>query len=221
MKKYLSFFSTNTVILSIVTDPLFSVSTNAGNSQPKPNFLTSKNIGKAILLLVMIMIGFGVVILLQGTHYGYIFVLLLSTFVYWVGFVGIHRNKPDSITEEIKIETPIEKAGYSTFSRIDNYIVSEKKYLVQDLSLKSIAEEFEISKGYISQLVNIHAQKNFNDYINELRIEEAKKMLADDTYDNYTIEFVGIECGFRSKSSFYGAFKKFSGCTPNQFKKRA
>lgn len=111
------------------------------------------------------------------------------------------------------------KTGYITFSKINEYVLQEKKYMESDISLGSISEKFGISRGYLSQLINTHTKKSFNDYINELRIEASKKMLVDIYYDKYTIESIGLECGFNSKSNFYTTFKKFSGQTPNQFKK--
>ena len=77
----------------------------------------------------------------------------------------------------------------------------------------------DLSEGYISQLLNQNSEKNFNDYINELRVEDAKSMLTNSEYDQYTIVSIGLESGFNSKSSFYSAFKKFTDQTPNQFKK--
>ncbi len=44
-------------------------------------------------------------------------------------------------------------------------------------------------------------------------------MLTYTEYDNYTIVAIGLEAGFNSKSSFYTAFKKFTGKTPIEFKK--
>ncbi|WP_394802488.1 helix-turn-helix domain-containing protein [Aquimarina acroporae] len=111
------------------------------------------------------------------------------------------------------------KTGFTTFKKIDTYIIENKRYLSPDINLLSLANRFEISKGYLSQLINNHTNTNFNDYINTLRIEASKKMLLDTSYNNYTIESIGLECGFKSKSNFYNAFKKFTGSTPNQFKK--
>ena len=89
--------------------------------------------------------------------------------------------------------------------------------LFKDSKLKSstIAERLEISVHKLSQVINENLDKNFSNYINEYRIELAKRMLVSE--DRYTIEAIGQECGFNSKSSFYAAFKKVTGTTPSKY----
>ena len=106
-----------------------------------------------------------------------------------------------------------------TSGKIETYILDNKSYLNPYLSLSLLSEELNLSEGYISQVINKSLSQNFTDYINSLRVEEARHMLLNDEFDNYTILSVGLESGFNSKSSFYGAFKKFTGKTPLEFKK--
>jgi AraC-like DNA-binding protein len=61
-------------------------------------------------------------------------------------------------------------------------------------------------------------QKNFFNYINDLRIAKAKKMLNGDQHDKLSIEGIAKVVGFQSKSSFYTAFKKTTGITPTEYK---
>jgi AraC-like DNA-binding protein len=65
--------------------------------------------------------------------------------------------------------------------------------------------------------LNEHLNKSFTDFINELRIEVSKEYLV--TKGNLTIESIGYESGFNSKSTFFKAFKKFTGITPLQYQK--
>ncbi|GAB1857913.1 hypothetical protein MHTCC0001_27500 [Flavobacteriaceae bacterium MHTCC 0001] len=87
------------------------------------------------------------------------------------------------------------------------------------MSLHTLSKELNLSEGYISQTINRNIDSNFNDYINSLRINDSKTMLQDHQYNNYTIAAIGLEVGFNSKSSFYTAFKKFTGQTPTTYKK--
>ena len=74
-----------------------------------------------------------------------------------------------------------------------------------------------ISKNILSQYLNEKINKSFSTFINELRIEKAKEFLTAKT--NYTIEGIGYESGFKSKSTFFTAFKKHTGQTPLEYQK--
>jgi AraC-like DNA-binding protein len=77
-----------------------------------------------------------------------------------------------------------------------------------------------ISNGHLSFLINTYSKKNFSDYINGFRIDQVKNLIIDNEYVNYTIESIGLESGFNSKSTFYSAFKKFTDLSPKQFKQQ-
>ncbi len=179
------------------------------------------HIGIGIISLGVLSIIIVIILNPKEYFYAYPFFISLSLWIYWVGYIGINKATKSKVTEKpntIPIESS-KKRGQDTFNKINEYIIKEKKYSFTDVNLNSIAEHFEISPGYLSKLINQHVQKRFNDYINELRINDAKKMLTHSDYKNYTIESIGIECGFRSKSNFYSTFKKITGYTPNQYKK--
>lgn len=175
--------------------------------------------GIAITTLGMISAIIGIKLNMKESFYAYPFFISISVWIYWVGYVGIRRSLSHMKIKKLKNSTTIQKKGFSTFSRINEHIVSEKAYLKNDINRDIIAGEFGISTGYLSQIVNQYTESNFNDYINKLRVESSKEKLLDSQYDNYTIEIIGLECGFKSKSNFYTAFKKHTGQTPNQFKK--
>ena len=59
---------------------------------------------------------------------------------------------------------------------------------------------------------------NFNNYINSFRVEYAKELLVTNKFSNLSIEGIGIEAGFHSKSTFYAAFKKIENTTPAQYR---
>lgn len=63
--------------------------------------------------------------------------------------------------------------------------------------------------------------KHFFDFINEYRIEKAKKILKDPTQKELTILEILYQVGFNSKSSFSTSFKKYTGKTPTEFRKSA
>jgi AraC-like DNA-binding protein len=63
---------------------------------------------------------------------------------------------------------------------------------------------------------------NFNNLLNEFRVREACRRLAeDDIYTNYTIEAIAESIGFKSRSNFISTFKKLTGITPSEYKRIA
>ena len=104
------------------------------------------------------------------------------------------------------------------FLTIDTLVVAEKLYLQSDLSLSKLSGRLGRSAQHISLAVNEHAKRNFNDYINYYRIQDAKQMLASPDTEKFTIATIAYDVGFSSLSSFNGAFKKFEGTTPSAFR---
>jgi len=85
------------------------------------------------------------------------------------------------------------------------------------LTLIDIAKELDVTQHNLSQFLNNNYGKSFSLFINELRIEKAKKLLL--IPNPYTIETIGYESGFNSKSTFYTTFKKITGQTPSEYQK--
>ena len=218
MKKHTFSFLAHMTTMATMLNSAFSISGNPdGTSILYKNFLKaiiSKEVGVALSFMMFLPI----IIYNKESYSVYLFLILFMFFMFWVSFSS-QKPSYDKNTRNFNPDQSSKKTGYFTFTKINTYILIEKKYMESDLSLGNISEKFKISKGYLSLLINTHTQKSFNDYINELRIEASKKMLVDIHYEKYTIESIGLECGFNSKSNFYTSFKKFSGQTPNQFKK--
>ncbi len=95
---------------------------------------------------------------------------------------------------------------------------SGKKYLSKDISLAQMAAIFDTNTKYLSEVINKYKKKNFNAYINELRISYiVSKLKSDPKYLNYKVSYLAEECGFSSHSIFSAAFKSATGITPNVF----
>ncbi|MEI6853027.1 MAG: helix-turn-helix domain-containing protein, partial [Bacteroidota bacterium] len=81
------------------------------------------------------------------------------------------------------------------------------------------AEVLQTNATYLSQVINQQYECNFNDYINQLRVNEAVLILKNDLDKKKTIDMISDMAGFSSKTTFYAAFKKFTGITPSFFQK--
>ena len=103
---------------------------------------------------------------------------------------------------------------------LTSYMKQEKPYLNEDCTLQYIAEQTGISGHHLSNVLNNKLKKSFSDFINEYRIEESKEILKASNDNNLTIEAVGFECGFGSKSSFNKVFKRHTQLTPSQYRQK-
>ena len=92
-------------------------------------------------------------------------------------------------------------------------------YMDTELTLSVLAEKLTISPGYLSQIINEKENKNFFEFVNQYRIDAAKRKLMDADYNQYSIMGIALESGFSSKSTFNALFKKYTGQTPSSFKK--
>jgi len=123
-------------------------------------------------------------------------------------------------SKEIKepIQNPSDKID-EHFNKMLNLIEKEKLFTNPEFDLSMLAEKCELSANYLSQIINKKSGQNFYSLINQYRLEEAKKILLNPDFSHYSILSIGMQAGFKSKSSFYKVFKEKTGMTPSQFLK--
>ena len=167
---------------------------------------------------------------------------LAATFIiHWISYFGIYKyklaknrkalysfldydfavaNSDLQIVEDQKSEEFKESitADNPYFQKLEMLCKEENIFEDCTLNREKVAEKLGISAGYVSQIVNTITGDNFANYINQYRVEAVKKMLSNPEYDNYTLLTMGLESGFTSKTTFYNAFKKVTGQTPNEYK---
>lgn len=101
------------------------------------------------------------------------------------------------------------------------HVIEEKElYLDSELTLAELANEADLSTHQVSQVLNGQLEQNFFTFVNSYRVERAKVCLLADDMSHLAIVDIAMEVGFKSKSSFYDAFKKSIGMTPNQYRKQ-
>ncbi len=131
---------------------------------------------------------------------------------------GIEEGEDNKNENDIPTEVSNNKYE-EQFLNVDIYIRTNKKFLQPKYTLHNLAKEVGLGASTLSAIINNNAKKSFVDYINEMRVEQAKKFLLNPKYEGYTIASIGLESGFNSKSAFYDVFKKHTLHTPLAFKK--
>jgi AraC-like DNA-binding protein len=144
----------------------------------------------------------------------FIYIFLKSAWQTGV-FPTVTVETPKHQEPSLKIADPIAK---EYFDILIAYMSNNKPYLKEECSIQSVSSETNIPLHHLSNLINTRLNRNFSDFINEYRVEEAKKMLKNELFERITIEAIGFECGFGSKSSFNKAFKKYTNSTPSEYR---
>ena len=136
-------------------------------------------------------------------------------------FEPVFKVDDDIIEKETKVEVDVKNDFFSKLKEeLLAVMENQKMYLDESLTIHSLATELNTNSKYLSQLINTEFEKSFVVFVNEYRINEAKVLLKEERNKNLTIEGVGYEAGFKSKSAFNSAFKKFTGDTPSSFLKK-
>ncbi|UOQ70302.1 helix-turn-helix domain-containing protein [Hymenobacter cellulosilyticus] len=100
--------------------------------------------------------------------------------------------------------------------RLLSHMQIAQPYLAPELTLGELAAQLRTNTSWLSRVINAGCGKNFNDFINEYRVQEAEARLRDPQFRHYTLLAVALEAGFNSKSTFNRVFKKLRGITPGE-----
>lgn len=95
------------------------------------------------------------------------------------------------------------------------------RFLKKDINLTSLSHQINTNPKYLSEVIRIHKNQNFNTYINSLRINYiVQKLYNEPKYREYKISYLAEECGYTSPQVFVIAFKKQTGVTPSYYIER-
>ena len=88
-----------------------------------------------------------------------------------------------------------------------------------ELTVARLAGQLGWSPRECSELINRVQKVSFSKKINGLRVEEAKRLMADSSHKSLSLLEIAMASGFNSKSAFNLMFKRFTGQTPSEFRK--
>jgi ligand-binding sensor domain-containing protein/AraC-like DNA-binding protein len=105
-------------------------------------------------------------------------------------------------------------------ARLLHLMDEERLFLDPDLTLNKLSLRLRVHYNHLSRIINERFCLSYNDFINKYRIDEARKRLAASEEKESTILDIAYSTGFYSKSVFNAAFKKFTGMTPTEYRKK-
>lgn len=148
---------------------------------------------------------------------------LVFSFFLYIAVFGYFYTDQQTFSEQKPIKKYAHKKIEATEAealkvRLEKLMVEDELYRNSKLKLKLLANKLDIPAHRLSQFLNDNLGKSFNTYINEYRIQAACEWLH--TPHQLSLEGIGYEVGFRSKSTFFTTFKKMKGFTPAQYQRQ-
>lgn len=131
----------------------------------------------------------------------------------------IYLNYRKQLIAENKEEIELDINFNEIELKLIEVMEKDKLFLNPKLTILECARAIKSNEKYLSNYLNQIHLSNFNTFVNNYRIEEAKKILISEESEKYTIETLAKMSGFNSKSSFNTLFKKVTGKTPSEYKK--
>ncbi|MDO8951394.1 MAG: AraC family transcriptional regulator, partial [Draconibacterium sp.] len=172
---------------------------------------------KLVLLIVFI-----VVMLVNGVIF-----YLLQRRNYKKNLLLARSNLENRQLHEAEVKSRIrnnisDKAAKKILEKLAFEIETQKCYLEPELNINTLAQRTGTNREYLSQIIHKTHDKNFNEFVNYYRVQEAieiLKQIVSDGHENWTMETVAEKTGFKYTSTFNPAFKSVMNMSPTEFKK--
>lgn len=110
-------------------------------------------------------------------------------------------------------------AAHELELKLQQLIKEHKPHLDADISLAKLASLLGVTTHQLSELLNIHLETNFYDFLNALRYKEAVRLMTEHP-GSYSITDIAYLAGFNNRNSFYKVFRKYEGVTPGEYRKQ-
>jgi AraC-like DNA-binding protein len=192
-------------------------------------FLVIRTWAVIVAAMIILSISFGIKTDFEtmGLLGNYTTFLLVSVLIFFgLGhssvFEGLEQrqnNEPEPVKDEQEPEHQKDKIRPELIDQVSRHMETEKPYLTPALTLEKLAGQLRIQPRLLSNIINRHFDCNFFEFINSYRVEEAKRMLADNNHADKTMLDIMLDVGFNSKATFNTLFKKKVGMTPSEYRK--
>lgn len=160
-------------------------------------------------------------------EHDYLISLVMSVAIYVIGYREYHLGQISGVERSEALPAAkynssslTESATVSIAGKLEDHMHTNYPYRNNELRLNDLADALEIQPHHLSQVINEHFGKTFNQYINEYRIDEAKMLLASDIHRQTYIIEIAYQVGFNNKTTFNHTFKLQTGLSPSQWRNR-
>jgi len=197
---------------------------NSSNSFKKWIYLISFGL---ICILLSFFI-FEIIELFFNEYYGGYLHTAMALFFIILSYFGVQRLQVENERQQIHAlqkkkqvtnQKTKSKSAQNHFERLKHHMIEKERFRDISLNRETIAAELGFSPSSLTRILKEEGQISFNDFVNYHRVAFAKKMLVDEAYDMFSLEAIGKESGFKSRSAFYKSFQKIEGVSPGVFKK--
>jgi AraC-like DNA-binding protein len=136
---------------------------------------------------------------------------------------SVYTNKQDETEDAdyVEFETKTTIAQEDDLQewkqKVTHIIEMELLYEDPELTLTQLAKKLHTNPSFLSKVINQGFALNFNDYINQYRVEAVKRLLIAGEQKNQTLLGIAYDCGFNSKATFNRSFKKATGQSPKDW----
>lgn len=135
------------------------------------------------------------------------------------------ESEVGSLSETVVFHDKETESAHTISSSVERDILDKlmkfensEKFRNPKLTISTLAVQLKTNPTYLSTIIKTHYDKNFNTYINELRIRYiCEKIHLHPEYLNYKISYLAADCGFASHSTFSTIFKSVTGISPSVF----
>lgn len=143
-----------------------------------------------------------------------IFILIANTGLLLIAYGFDLRPILNAQGEEVKLDNIINNFDEIS-EQIKHLFNDEKVYLNQDIHIEDVADRISTNRTYISKIIKRDYNVSFTEFVNQFRIDEAKRVMLSD--DKLLQEEIATRSGFSSASSFCRTFKRMTGVTPYEW----
>jgi len=126
------------------------------------------------------------------------------------------KSQTNSVQEKYRKSGLTLEQAITIKEKIEQALETDRLYRNNSLGLGQLSEYINVDRYKVSEVINTQYAKNFYNLLNSYRIGEAKELLVSSPL--LSVKCIMYEVGFNSKNSFYSAFKKDTGLSPNDFR---